>query len=57
MGFLAELYGIGVLFGDFLATVAGYAGGVPVVGPYIRWALQRGGEAAGWGRRNAELPV
>jgi len=57
VGFLVELYGIGVLFGDFLVTIGGYAGNVPVVGPYIRWVLQRGGEAVGWERRNAELPV
>jgi len=27
IGFVVELYGILVLFGDFFATVAGFAGG------------------------------
>lgn len=53
IGFLVELYGIFVLFGDFFATIAGFAGNIPVVGPYIQQALNR----AGGGRRNAELPV
>ncbi|KEZ41118.1 hypothetical protein SAPIO_CDS7183 [Scedosporium apiospermum] len=53
IGFLVELYGIMVLFGDFLGTIAGFARNVPVVGPYIGMAVDR----AGLGRRNAELPV
>lgn len=53
VGFLIELYGIFVLFGDFFSTVGGFAGNIPVVGPYIRQALDR----TGGGRRNAELPV
>ena len=53
VGFLVELYGIFVLFGDFFATIGGYAGNIPVVGPYIQQVLDR---AAG-GRRNADLPV
>jgi len=57
IGFCIEVYGIGVLFGDFLVTIAGYAGNVPVVGPWIRWVLQRATEAMGWRGRNAELPV
>ncbi|KAF1999618.1 Got1-domain-containing protein [Amniculicola lignicola CBS 123094] len=52
-GFLIELYGILVLFGDFFATIAGFVGNVPVVGPYIAKAL----ETISGGRRNAELPV
>ena len=52
-GFLIELYGIFVLFGDFFATIASFAGNIPVVGPYIQDALNR----ASGGRRNAELPV
>lgn len=52
-GFLIELYGIFVLFGDFFATIASFAGNIPVVGPYIQQALYR----LGGGRRNAELPV
>lgn len=53
IGFLVELYGIFVLFGDFFATIAGFVGNAPVVGPYIRQILDR----MGGGRRNAELPV
>ncbi|KAF2745107.1 Got1-domain-containing protein [Sporormia fimetaria CBS 119925] len=50
-GFLIELYGILVLFGDFFATIAGFVGNVPVVGPYIARALEkvsgaRAGESA-----------
>ena len=52
IGFLVELYGIFVLFGDFFATIGGFVGNVPVVGPYIKQILDRIG-----GRRNAELPV
>ncbi|KAF2828871.1 Got1-domain-containing protein [Ophiobolus disseminans] len=46
IGFVVELYGILVLFGDFLATIAGFAGGIPIVGPYIARALQAVGGAA-----------
>ena len=53
VGFLIELYGIFVLFGDFFSTIGGFAGNIPVVGPYIHQALDR----AGGGGRNAELPV
>ena len=53
VGFVVEAYGIAVLFGDFLATIAGYAGNVPVVGQWIRGAL----EVLAGGRRNSELPV
>ncbi|KAF2731830.1 Got1-domain-containing protein [Polyplosphaeria fusca] len=52
-GFLIELYGILVLFGDFFATIAGFVGNVPVVGPYVAQALEK----ISGGRRNAELPV
>jgi len=52
-GFLVELYGIFVLFGDFFATIASFAGNIPVVGPYIQMFLER----ISGGRRNAELPV
>ena len=48
------MYGIMVLFGDFLGTIAGFARNVPVVGPYIGMAVDRAGLGA---RRNAELPV
>ncbi|KAF2281552.1 Got1-domain-containing protein [Westerdykella ornata] len=57
-GFLIELYGILVLFGDFLATVAGFVGGVPVVGPVVKGVLERiGGVAGGAGGGRGELPV
>lgn len=52
-GFLIELYGILVLFGDFLATIAGFVGGIPVVGPWIA----RGLEALGGASRSGDLPV
>lgn len=48
-----EAYGIAVLFGDFLFTVGGYVGNVPIVGPYIKKAL----EVLAGGQRNSELPV
>jgi hypothetical protein len=53
IGFIIELYGILVLFGDFLMTIAGFVGNVPVIGPYIARAL----EAISGARRNADLPV
>lgn len=53
VGFLVELYGIMVLFGDFLGTIASFARNAPVVGPYIGLVIDR----IGFGRRNAELPV
>ncbi|KAJ5633402.1 hypothetical protein N7490_009741 [Penicillium lividum] len=52
-GFLVELYGLFILFGDFLITIGQFAGNVPVIGPYI----QRGLEVLAGGRSNAELPV
>ncbi|KAI0553673.1 Got1-like family protein [Xylaria scruposa] len=53
IGFLVELYGIVILFGDFLGTIAGFARNIPVIGPYIGMLVDR----IGFGRRNAELPV
>jgi hypothetical protein len=56
IGFVIELYGILVLFGDFFATIAGFAGGIPIVGPYIAKGLNalsgaaRSQESAVWGR-------
>ncbi|KAL8724079.1 MAG: hypothetical protein Q9181_006996 [Wetmoreana brouardii] len=55
VGFLVELYGIFILFGDFFATIGSFAGNIPIVGPYIQKALNRVSEAGG-GRRNTELP-
>ena len=54
IGFLVELYGILVLFGDFLGTIAGFARNVPVVGTYIGVVVDKLGMVA---MRNAELPV
>lgn len=53
IGFVVELYGIFVLFGDFFATIAGFIRPVPYVGPYVANALEK----ISGGRRNAELPV
>ncbi|KAF4126816.1 Got1/Sft2-like family [Geosmithia morbida] len=53
IGFFVEAYGIVVLFGDFLGTIAGFARSLPVVGPYVGMAVDRSGLA----RRNADLPV
>ncbi|EKG20056.1 Vesicle transport protein Got1/SFT2-like protein [Macrophomina phaseolina MS6] len=53
IGFVVELYGIFVLFGDFFATIAGFIRPVPYIGPYVADALER----ISGGRRNAELPV
>ncbi len=53
VGFCVELYGIVVLFGDFLGTIAGFARNAPFVGPYIGLLVDR----MGLGRRNTELPV
>lgn len=43
-----------ILFGDFLAQVAGFLGNVPVVGPWISLVLRRMGVNGGGGE---ELPV
>lgn len=53
VGFMVEAYGIVILFGDFLGTIAAFARGLPVVGPYIGVLVDK----FGLGRRNAELPV
>jgi Got1/Sft2-like family len=52
-GFLIELYGIFILFGDFLITIGQVAGNIPIIGPYIKQVL----ETLAGGRRNVELPV
>ncbi|CCC06935.1 unnamed protein product [Sordaria macrospora k-hell] len=54
IGFCVELYGIMILFGDFLGTIAGFARNIPVAGPYIGAAVDRSGFVA---RQNADLPV
>ena len=53
IGFLVELYGIFILFGDFLGTIAGFARNIPVIGPYIGMLVDRAGVSV----RGAELPV
>jgi Got1/Sft2-like family len=53
IGFLVELYGIFVLFGDFLGTIASFAKNIPVIGPWIGVLV----DSIGLGRRNQELPV
>jgi len=53
IGFCIELYGIFVLFGDFLGTILGFARALPVVGPYLGLAVDR----LGLGRGREGLPV
>jgi hypothetical protein len=53
IGFLVELYGIFILFGDFLGTIAGFARNIPIIGPWIGAMVDRSGVAM----RGAELPV
>lgn len=55
IGFCVELYGIFILFGDFLGTIVGFARNIPVVGPYLGQAMDAA--PVSLGRRNAELPV
>ncbi|KAJ9621296.1 Golgi Transport [Taxawa tesnikishii (nom. ined.)] len=57
IGFLVEIYGIFILFGEFFKTIAGFAYNVPVVGPYLAKGLQKAGEKAGEQQRNKDLPV
>lgn len=51
VGFLVELYGIFILFGDFLGTILGFGRNIPVVGRYIGMVADRIGGSGG------ELPV
>lgn len=53
LGFMVELYGISILFGDFLGTALNFARNIPGIGPYIGLAVDRSGIAT----RGAELPV
>jgi hypothetical protein len=55
VGFCVELYGIMILFGDFLGTILGFARNLPVVGSYIGAVMDSTG--VGTTRRNADLPV
>lgn len=58
MGFVVQLYGMFVLFGEFFKTIAGFAYNVPVVGPFLAKALNAAGEKAGADeRRHKDLPV
>lgn len=42
-----ELYGIFILFGDFLGTIAGFARNVPIIGPVIGSVVDRLGVGGG----------
>jgi hypothetical protein len=53
IGFMVELYGIFILFGDFFGTIAGFARNVPVIGPWIGVLVDRAGVSV----RGSELPV
>jgi hypothetical protein len=53
IGFMVELYGIFILFGDFLGTIAGFARNIPVIGPWIGVLVDRAGVSV----RGSELPV
>lgn len=58
IGFVVEIYGLFVLFGEFFKTMAGFAYSVPVVGPLLARGLQRAGDAAGRQQGGgSELPV
>lgn len=41
VGFLVELYGIFILFGDFIGTFLGFVRNVPVVGPLFGTAIDK----------------
>ncbi|PGG97945.1 hypothetical protein GX51_07057 [Blastomyces parvus] len=56
-GFCVELYGLFVLFGDFLVTLSGFVGSVPVVGPPLKRVLVFIGTAGGRRAGSGELPV
>lgn len=58
VGFVVELYGIFVLFGEFFKTIAGFAYNIPVVGPFLAKGLQKAGDRAGANERaHKDLPV
>lgn len=54
VGFIVELYGIFILFGDFLGTIFGFARNIPIVGPYIGRMADSSGMST---MRGSELPV
>lgn len=56
-GFCIELYGLFVLFGDFLVTLGSFVGNIPVVGPYLRRVLVFVGTGGGKRRQDDELLV
>jgi hypothetical protein len=41
VGFFIELYGIVILFGDFIGTIAGFMRNIPGVGPYVGMVVDR----------------
>lgn len=57
VGFCVETYGLFVLFGDFLVTLAGFVGNVPVVGPPAKRVLVWVGTSGGRNPSNSDLPV
>lgn len=50
------MYGLFVLFGDFLVTLAGFAGTIPVIGKPLQKALVFVGTAGGRSG-GSDLPV
>ncbi|PGG98698.1 hypothetical protein AJ79_08784 [Helicocarpus griseus UAMH5409] len=57
IGFCVELYGLFVLFGDFLVTLSGVVGGIPVIGGPLKRVLLFVGTAGGRREGVGELPV
>ncbi|EER28534.1 Golgi Transport [Coccidioides posadasii str. Silveira] len=56
IGFCVELYGLFILFGDFLVTLGAFVGGFPIVGPPLKRALTWVGTLGGR-RGGSDLPV
>ncbi|KAF2860267.1 Got1-domain-containing protein [Piedraia hortae CBS 480.64] len=57
-GFMLELAGGWVLFGEFFKTMSTFAWNIPVVGPYLAKGLRFAGEKAGADQRaHKDLPV
>lgn len=58
VGFVVQCYGMFILFGEFFKTIADFAYGIPVVGPYVARALSVAGDKAGADdRAHKDLPV